>query len=245
MDFVNRLDSLHLFYNPVISTIDMASDDDSNLGLDELTLDDFPDGSVDVIGAVISINNASENSHATRAEVERLLGDENRDYQWVRYRLEELSDGGIVEQNHVHVPEKSTVENRYSIIEDYREDAKKISKTLSLTGGEIPQDIGVSEFVDLAGGLADARERIDQLEAVLSDGDTSPDFDATSVSEERLDELEDTVEDHESAFLLFRNALNYFSIVIDETVDDDDEIKDDIENVNKRLDGLNTYLNID
>jgi hypothetical protein len=224
----------------------MDSDDDSELGLDQLVLDDLPDGSFDVIGAVVSINNAGENSHATRAEVERLLGDgEERDYEWVRYRLNQLAEADIVKKNHVHVPEKSTVENRHSITEDYRDDAEKIAKTLSVSGGEIPQDIGVEEFVDLAGGLADARERIDQLETVLSEGDASPDFDATTVSEERLNDVEERLDNHMEAFLLFRNSVSLFSIILEEKIDEDSEFKDQIGMVNKRLDVLNNYLDVD
>lgn len=224
----------------------MDSDDDSNLGFDELSLDDLPDGSLDVIGAVVNINNAGENSHATRAEVERLLGDEEeRDYEWVRYRLNQLAEADIVKKNHVHVPEKSTVENRHSITEDYRDDAEKIAKTLSVSGGEIPQDIGIEEFVDLAGGLADARKRIDQLETVLSEGDANPDFDATTVSEERLDDVEERLDKHMEAFLLFRNTVNLFSIILEENIDEDSEFKDQIGDVNTRLDSLNSYLGVD
>ena len=224
----------------------MDSDDDSNLGFDELSLDDLPDGSLDVIGAVVNINNAGENSHATRAEVERLIGDgEDRDYEWVRYRLNQLAEADIVKKNHVDVPEKSTVENRHSISEDYLDDAEKIAKTLTITGGEIPQDVGVSEFVDLAGGLVDARKRIDQLETVLSEGDANPDFDATTVSEERLDDVEERLEDHEGAFLLFQSIMNLFSIVLEENIDEDDEFKDQIGNVNTRLDALTSYLDME
>ena len=161
----------------------MSSESTSDLGFDALDRDDYPDGSIDVIGAVRNINTAGETSHATRAEVARLFNDETRDYQWARYRLDALRDGDVLDQNDVHIPEKSTVEHRYTVTDDYIGDARSIARTLSLTDGEIPQDVGVDEFTAVIGSLGDALERIDNLEDRvdaleggddLDDGDDSP-----------------------------------------------------------------------
>lgn len=143
----------------------MSSENDSALGFDAFDRDAHPDGSLDVLGAIRQLNTAGENSHATRGEISNLLNDADRDYQWIRYRCDSMSDAGVLEINHVQGHDR--VEKRYSVADEYLDDARKIARTLSVVGGEIPQDVGVDEFVDVAGELGELRARVDDIESQL------------------------------------------------------------------------------
>ena len=140
----------------------MSSDSTPDLGFNVLDRDAHPDGSIDVVGAIYNIETASTAAAPTRGEISNVLNHPERDYQWIRYRCDSLSEAGVLEINHVQVDER--VEKRYSVADDYRDDARSIARALTLTGGEIPQKIGVDEFVDVAGSLGDALEQIDDHE---------------------------------------------------------------------------------
>ena len=145
----------------------MSSENDSALGFDRFNPDAHPDGSIDVLGSIRNLNTAEGNSHATRGEISNLLDDGDRDYQWIRYRCDSLAEADVLKINKVQTNDR--VEKRYSVAEEYLDDARKIARTMSISGGEIPRDIGVNEFVDVAGALADAIERIDELEDAVDD----------------------------------------------------------------------------
>jgi len=118
-----------------------------------------------VLGSIQNLNTAGENSHATRGEISNLLNDADRDYQWIRYRCDSLAEADVLKINKVQANDR--VEKRYSVANEYLDDARKIARTMSIAGGEIPQDIGVDEFVDVAGELGEVRDRVDELESQM------------------------------------------------------------------------------
>lgn len=145
----------------------MSSENDSALGFDRFNPDAHPDGSIDVLGSIRNLNTAEGNSHATRGEISNSLDDGDRDYQWIRYRCDSLAEADVLKINKVQANDR--VEKRYSVAEEYLDDARKIARSLSVTGGEIPKEIGVDEFVDVAGALGDALNRIDELESDIEE----------------------------------------------------------------------------
>lgn len=134
-------------------------------GFEKFDPDEYPVDSGLALGAVASIINSG--GHATRSEVRRVLETrEKHDYEWCRYRLEELQKGGVLKINWVDVKERGRAQKRYEVVEEYKADAERCRAVISLLGSDTEMDeVRIEHLAAAVKRIDELEERIDKLES--------------------------------------------------------------------------------
>jgi len=134
-------------------------------GFEKFDPEEYPVDSALALGAVAAIINSG--GQATRSEVRRVLETkEKHDYEWCRYRLEELQKGGVLKINWVDVEERGRAQKRYEVAEGFKTDAERCRAVLSMMGSDTETDeVRIEHLAATIQRINELEERIDKLES--------------------------------------------------------------------------------
>lgn len=168
----------------------MTSDSDGEIGLDRIDPEALPDGAVAVIGAAYYLDRVDDRAHPTRTEIRRVVGHNRMDAEQVRYRTDALADSGILKKNMTWSEEKGATVAYYEVPRDdaeLEEEARVCWRATDRLAGDVPDQVGISEYVEVVSRMDEMEDRVEDLEAVVGVAD---DADYQSGAEVLRDDLE-------------------------------------------------------
>jgi len=138
------------------------SNSDPGMGFEKYEPAEYPEGAMGILATVMGIHNSGHDP-VRRSEIVRSAstpGDKDA-YQYCRYRLDALADGGVLERRS-EIADDGSRRRLYTVSDGYRSDAHRATQLSNTFDSRDAEDTAT------VGDLADLAARVSAFEAATS-----------------------------------------------------------------------------